>query len=256
MASKSADADLVATSARDFDPDRYLAALLAPRSHRADLVTLAALTGEVSRTLRTVREPMLAEIRLQWWRDALAAGAVTGSPVADAAVAMVRRHRIGAGLLDDLTFADAAATGPIGPDSDAWRRLGASDAAAFRIATAVLCISRSHAADRTLTLAGEAFAVARRLHVEASGHSPPGGARLSLPLAPWIEGVRSRRDQVRLALADAPFELLVALLPLALIEPYLRALQENEGGGTSVRGSLSPLLRAWSLWRARLRRRI
>lgn len=256
MASTSAVADIVATTARDFDPDRYLAALLAPRPYRADLVTLAALTGELSRTLRTVREPMLAEIRLQWWRDVLGAGAVTGSPVADAAIGMVRRHRIGADLLDDLTFADAGAAGPIAPDADGWRRLGRADAAAFRIACAILGVSLSHAADRTSARAGESFAVARRLYVEASGLPPSGSSRLSLPLAPWIEGIRERRDEVRIALADAPFELLVALLPLALVEPYLRALQENEGGGASVRSPLSPLVRAWSLWWARLRRRI
>ena len=62
-------------SARLNESDRYISALLAPRAARDDLITLAAYLGEVRRIALTVSETALGEIRLQWWRDVLSAGA-------------------------------------------------------------------------------------------------------------------------------------------------------------------------------------
>ncbi len=61
------------------DPDRYFCALLAPAGRREALFALYAFNGEVARVRETVREPMLGMIRLQWWRDAIAA-IYDGSP--------------------------------------------------------------------------------------------------------------------------------------------------------------------------------
>ena len=57
---------------RASDPDRYIAALFAPAAKRAHLFALYALNHELGHVGEAVREPMMAEIRLQWWRDALA----------------------------------------------------------------------------------------------------------------------------------------------------------------------------------------
>jgi len=83
----------VREAARRSEPDRYLAALLAPRAARADLIALAAFVGEVARIPLTGSEPMIGEIRLQWWRDALVnllGGTATGSPIADTVGAAIR----------------------------------------------------------------------------------------------------------------------------------------------------------------------
>lgn len=258
MAGSTTTAGLVAAAARNHDPDRYVAALLAPRSVRADLVTLAALTGELARIGRMVREPMLAAMRLQWWRDALENGATTGYPVADDAIHMVRRLGVTAGVLGDLTrtAADIDAADVVAADEAGWCEAGAADAAAFRIALAIMGVAATPEWNRVAELAGEGFAVVRRLNAEAGDRPPPAGSRLSLPVAPWIEGVRARRDEVARHLAHASRAPLVALLPLALIEPYLRSLQEHDGGGVRARGGLTPLARAWCLWKARMTRRI
>lgn len=55
----------VRDTARTYAPDRYLAALLAPKSYRDDLIILAAFLGEMERIPKIVREPALGEIRLQ-----------------------------------------------------------------------------------------------------------------------------------------------------------------------------------------------
>ncbi|RAH99704.1 hypothetical protein DLJ53_18225 [Acuticoccus sediminis] len=56
---------------RDGDRTRWLAALFAPEPTRPALHALAAYRLELKRIVETVSDPMAAEIRLQWWRDAI-----------------------------------------------------------------------------------------------------------------------------------------------------------------------------------------
>jgi phytoene synthase len=54
---------------RRHDPDRFLTALFAPADRRPALFTLYAFNHELARAREVASEPMLALIRLQWWRD-------------------------------------------------------------------------------------------------------------------------------------------------------------------------------------------
>ncbi len=54
-----------------FDYDRYLTVLYAPADRRDALFALYAFNYEISRIREAVSEPMLGEIRLQWWREAI-----------------------------------------------------------------------------------------------------------------------------------------------------------------------------------------
>jgi hypothetical protein len=65
---------------RSADRDRFLAALFAPEPARTDLLALLAFDHELARTRLVTREPMLARIRLQWWREAVAEAAGSGKP--------------------------------------------------------------------------------------------------------------------------------------------------------------------------------
>lgn len=56
---------------RTQDPDRYLSALLASE-HVPFFLTLGALEAELSHIREAVKEPMIALIRLAWWREAIA----------------------------------------------------------------------------------------------------------------------------------------------------------------------------------------
>ena len=79
--------DEVAAIAREGEPDRYLAALLAPAPEREALLALAAFAAELTRIpLRVVQEPMMGEIRLEWWRTALASGDVAAYRISDARI--------------------------------------------------------------------------------------------------------------------------------------------------------------------------
>lgn len=53
------------------DPDRFMAAMAAPVAARVVLFPIYALNVEVARAPWVTQETMIAEMRLQWWRDAL-----------------------------------------------------------------------------------------------------------------------------------------------------------------------------------------
>uniref|UniRef100_UPI00147E6822 squalene/phytoene synthase family protein n=1 Tax=Ruegeria arenilitoris TaxID=1173585 RepID=UPI00147E6822 len=53
------------------DPDRFMTAMAAPVQARAVLFPIYAMNIEVARAPWVTQEPMIAEMRLQWWRDAL-----------------------------------------------------------------------------------------------------------------------------------------------------------------------------------------
>ncbi|WP_416897697.1 MAG: squalene/phytoene synthase family protein [Minwuia sp.] len=68
------------------DPDRLYSALFASGATRDRLIGLYAFNLEVASTRERVSEPMLGQIRLQWWRDALVeirGGAARRHPVAE-----------------------------------------------------------------------------------------------------------------------------------------------------------------------------
>ncbi|MCZ4354169.1 squalene/phytoene synthase family protein [Roseovarius aestuarii] len=99
----NACADLV----RRGNPDRFRAAMAAPVSARRVLFPIYAFNVEVSRAPWMTQESIIAEMRLQWWRDALEEISAGGT---------VRRHEVvtplaaildgeGARLLDDLIVA-------------------------------------------------------------------------------------------------------------------------------------------------------
>ncbi|SLN46447.1 Squalene/phytoene synthase [Roseovarius albus] len=89
------------------DPDRFRATMAAPVALRDKLFPLYAFNVEVARAPWLTEEPMIAEMRLQWWRDALEE-IRAGGPV--------RRHEVttplaevidaeGVNLLDQLIAA-------------------------------------------------------------------------------------------------------------------------------------------------------
>jgi phytoene synthase len=55
------------------DPDRRLAALFAPAETRDALLALYAFNHEIARIPESVSEPLIGEMRLTWWREAIEA---------------------------------------------------------------------------------------------------------------------------------------------------------------------------------------
>ena len=77
-----------ADQVRRLDRARYQAALFAPAARRGAVMALHAFDMEVARIRGLVSEPLLGRIRLQWWRDSVAAlfngGVCAAHPVIEA----------------------------------------------------------------------------------------------------------------------------------------------------------------------------
>ena len=80
------------------DPDRFAAVLAAKPAARDVLLPIYAFNVEVARAPWVTQETMIAEMRLQWWRDALDE-IREGKPV--------RRHEVVSPLADVLSAEDA-----------------------------------------------------------------------------------------------------------------------------------------------------
>jgi len=72
-------------SLKSADPDRYRSALMADQQGRKDLLTLYSFHYELAKVPDVTSEPMMGEIRYQWWRDAIEEIYGTGE---------VRRHEV------------------------------------------------------------------------------------------------------------------------------------------------------------------
>ena len=100
-----------ARQVRRYDNDRYLTALFAPGVRREALFALAAFNLEIAKIPEVVSEPLLGEMRLQWWREAIdeiAQGRARKHEVVQPLAAATRQFDLPVGdllpLIDARTF--------------------------------------------------------------------------------------------------------------------------------------------------------
>jgi phytoene synthase len=139
---------------RSQQPDRYLATLFAPAAVREALFALYAFDHEIAKVRHVVSEPMAGLIRLQWWREALAAP--PDHPVARALHRAVAGHAIGRAWLEGAIEAREREVEEAPPaDLGALEQhLGASSGAIVQAALEVV-----GAADAAARAAGERIGV-------------------------------------------------------------------------------------------------
>jgi phytoene synthase len=251
----------VQEAARSFDFDRYLAALLAPDKPRAGLMAVAAYHGEIARIPLSVTEPMIAEIRLQWWRDALIEprDTPTGNPVADAVRAAMAAYALPAHTLLEII--------------DGYERILQPDTLAGASALEAFCTSTQGAVFRlsarimlgeagpqpVLAAAGQCYGRIQLLRalplLAAHGRPPWRDGETAAMLPALLEQCSAELARARQLVTSAPKSILPALLPLALVEPYLKALQSLGLRAADERADISALGRAWRLLKASALRR-
>lgn len=76
---ETVETDPLVAEVRDRERERWLATLWAPENRRAGLLAIHAYDLEQQRVVADIEDPMVAEIRLAWWREqmeALEGGAV------------------------------------------------------------------------------------------------------------------------------------------------------------------------------------
>jgi len=267
--------------ARSGDPDRALAALFAPREARPDLLALCAFNVELARIAGQVSEPELGEIRLQWWREAIARagqGEAVGHPVVDAFGQTVRRHALPAEriakLIDARQFDIATKIMPGGRALETYLQ---ETAGAMFVLGAACLGAQGPGLDRAATEAGLAYGLTglmRALPVHAAqgrvylpadalrshGTSPDavlaGSASQGLRafLAALRDKARGAYKEARRHVARLDKAARAAFLPLSLVSPYLAALEAlDRRGGDPLReiADINPLHRFWRMasWR-------
>ncbi len=270
--------DEVRATARTHEPDLYASALLAPMRARADLLALAAFAAEVRRIPLTVSDPNLALIRLQWWREAIERGpeaGATGNPVADAVLETMRRHRLASARL--AAPLEAAETELAAEPHAAVAFAAYLDdlaTAHFRMVSSLLGAEGGGPAGggELIEAAGRAWAatqLALRLpYLAAMGRLPrlPGNDTVHDDVAGPVATLRAAvaAAEVRLV-ASAREDLARArslwrrasarerlpVLPLALIEPYLAALERPGRDPLREPADIAPLTRMVRLWLAK-----
>jgi phytoene synthase len=212
------DAAYCAALVRADDRDRYLAAQLAPPVARTRLIALLAVNAEVARVAQAAREPLLAEMRLNWWRDAILA-ALGGIAPAQPALAAFARAAADSGLSVDA-LADSfdrliaarvgSLVGGLGGDlgaepsidaDTAVARAGALSAAIAETALALLGVT-DDTARRAACAAGVAYALAGMNadpilalvgeHVTRARADRPRDVRAALPVLLWATAAEAR----------------------------------------------------------------
>ena len=107
---------------REGDPDRFRTALFAPPAAREHLFALYAFNLELAKIAPMVSEPMLGEIRLQWWREALdqcfGTGSVRAHEVTTPLAAAIREANLPRAPFDALVDARANDLDPDFPEND------------------------------------------------------------------------------------------------------------------------------------------
>ena len=206
------------------DPLRFRTAMLAPVPQRAALFALYAFNVEVSRAPWVTQESMIAEMRLQWWRDVLEEIASGGT---------VRRHEVAtplsevispdqAKLLDELVAARRwdIYRDPFEDEADLTRYIGQTAGHLMWVAASLM----GKADEKAVRQAGYAAGIGAWLRaipaLEAAGRvplldgTPDGVVALAHSGLTALAQARAGRSSVPRACAPA-------LLPATAAEPAL-----------------------------------
>ena len=197
------------------DPVRFRHALFAPPAQREGLFALYAFNLELAKIAPMVSEPMLGEIRLQWWREAVEAaydeGAVRAHEVVQPLTAAIRERALPRELLDRMIDARAADLDPAFPPDEATLDLYLADTAGAltRLAALVLADLDEEGVG-VVTRVGKVIGTAR--YLDAAPMMREHGARWLPTEVPrgasnrdpeFIEAIRARVTASRAMLREA-----------------------------------------------------
>lgn len=264
------------TLLRARDRDLWLASLFAPQEARRHIHALYAFAQEAADAPAKVTQPLLGEMRLRWWADAIEGQETQGEgarahPIADALIDTIERFALPraelvalaeahiADLYDDpmptlAALEDYCRATAAGPMRWAARVLGADpdapSARAFEDAGVALGLTRIlRAAPREIARFAPTELLARHgaTRRDFAGTQASGGLRAAL--AELRALAKARYEEAREAagpLGDAR----AALLPAATIPLYLERMARKDYDPFRAFAEPSPLRRQWRIWRA------
>lgn len=244
-------ANRLAAAVRAADPDRYFASLFAPAAQRPYLFAFYAFNAELARVAETVREPMLGEIRLEWWRESVVAaakGVARNHDVARGLTALFAERDLASADFEALIAARAFDSSPgyFADFAALENYVIATSGAVMRLAARILAGDPAPSLDQGLRDAGLAYGLTgllRALPFHSMRHKLylPLDLLSALDLTPEGFFHLAKNDprldalvrQVSLKARDAfaaarrapkPGAALAAVLPASLVPVYLRNL--------------------------------
>jgi phytoene synthase len=269
-------ADQCGSDLRRLDPDRWLTALFAPDDRRPGLLALYAFNVEIARARESVSQPMIGQIRLQWWREAWE-GVAAGRPRQHPVVLALHEHCRSLDLptvmtlidarerdMDDSPFADLAALTAYARSTSApliklaAQQLGAAlddgiaDAAGTAYALAGILRATPHLLARRRVLLPADLLTAEGLTPEAAYQTEVGEA-----LRPVMARIAAEAEGALQAARGgrAPRAALPALLPATLAGLTLKSLRRSGQNPVVAETGVTPLRRQMALLWASLRGR-
>jgi phytoene synthase len=259
---------------RTADRDHYLCDLFASATARPNLFALHAFNSEVARIRDSVSQPMLGEIRLRWWRDALH-GDPSGHPVATALTSTIATLRLPLTAFDNLLEARQfdLYDDPMPRLNDLEGYAGETSSALMQLAAIILADGEDPGTTELSGHGGVAYALAGILralptHAQRRQCFLPGdlmaahgvslddvfAGRTTPPLLALLAEMRAitRRhlDAARKLLVGIDRALMPAYLPLALVEPTLRLLEKPGLDPLRTPVGMMPWRRHFIIWRA------
>ena len=273
----------VAALVRHHDRDRFQTVLFAPAARREALFALYAFNYEIARVRETVAQPTLGRIRLEWWRENIAAiygaGPVRRHPVAEALAAAVREHGLSRLHLERLIDArDADLEDPPPADLGVLEDY-AEDTSSTLVLLALEALAVHHPAAReagrhvgiayalagllrALPLRGAAARpiipadIAARNGLDPTSAAPePGSPAVAAAVAEIAAAAQAHLRSARARHGMVPRAALPALLPAVIAARSLQRLA-RAGWDPFAPGLLAPdPLQSWRLAAATIRRR-
>jgi NADH dehydrogenase [ubiquinone] 1 alpha subcomplex assembly factor 6 len=228
------------------DRDRFQTVLFAPAARREALFALYAFNHEIARVRERVSEPTLGRIRLEWWRETIAAacngGAVRRHDVVEALSDAIRTQRPTREHFDRLIDARERDLDDAAPTSLAALEDHAEAVSARLVYLALEMLGVGDQATRQAGFhIGIAYGLAGLLR------AMPHQARASRPLVPFEVAAAASRHLalargLRSAVARAA---LPALLPAIVAERYLRRLRRAGCDPFDKAVTVSDPLQSW-----------
>jgi NADH dehydrogenase [ubiquinone] 1 alpha subcomplex assembly factor 6 len=243
----------VAALVRRHDRDRFQTVLFAPAARREALFALYAFNCEIARVRERVTQPTLGRIRLEWWRESIAAafegGPVRHHPVVESLNAVILEHGLTREHFRQLIDARESDLDEQPPASLAALEdyAAASSARLVYLALEVLGVR-----DPTTRQAGHHVGIAYAL--AGLLRALPYGGRIGRHLAPAeIAAAASRHlDLARSPHEKLPRAALPALLPAIVAERSLKRLKRAEFNPFDQTLAAPDPLQSWRLAAAAL----
>ena len=225
------------------DFDRALAIRFAPKPKRQGLYLLAALNGELSRMARQTADPLLRQIKIQFWREALYEKNGAGLKLAMQIIDCLASDAEFFSSLEKLLLAHEKAL--LETQVSANGR-AACLAALFELSSSYIDRSVLPANDHFFLLCGEVedrLMVLRQEGMTKEQELEPETERLR------IQGITASYQALCEELSALPEFHRAGILPLALVPSYLHLYQASD---KKIREpiDLHPLKKAFVMWRA------